>query len=256
MSILSKSRSLGLLIFILSILSINTILILSQIFEFKELPTPGNYYKNFKIYNAGDALQDKQGLKENGFVIPYIDGSTSISRLGRVFPNNIIFKPLMICSGFLICIFWTYQRKLFSVFSNNEKYLKKMYICGVITGILLVIHISLLGVKIDNDFYKLFVRIVLGLCVLSGIFSKILFVNNIQNLLKKNILRNNIYFKIQFYLVYSLLLILLISIVLALFGLPKSFVLIIEWNYFILLFFFLFFIFSLLEKLFFYTSPT
>ena len=179
MSIISKSRSLGLLIFALSILSINIILILSQIFEFKELPTPGNYYKDIKIYNAGDALRDKQGLKGDGFLIPYIDGSTSISRLGRVFPNNIIFKPLMICSGFLICIFWNYQRKLLSIFMNDEKSLKKMHFFGVITGIFLMIHITLLGIKIDNNFYKLFVRIVLVLCVLFGIFSKILFVNNI-----------------------------------------------------------------------------
>ena len=83
-----------------------------QIFEFKELPVPGNYFKDIKIYDAGDALRDKQGLTDDGFVIPYIDGTTSISRIGRVFPNNLIFKPLMIFCGLLMCIFWSYQKKL------------------------------------------------------------------------------------------------------------------------------------------------
>jgi len=240
MSTISKSRTLGLLIFTLSILSINIILLLSQIFEFKDLPVPGNYFKDIKIYDAGDALRDKQGLKDDGFVIPYIDGSTSISRLGRVFPNNLIFKPLMIFCGFLICLFWSYQKKLLSSYIINEKSLTKMYFCGLITGIFLVIHITFLGVKIDNDFYKLFIRIILGLCVLFAIYTKLLFVNNVKIILKRKLLKNNIYFKIQYYLVYLLLFSLLISILLALMGIPKTYILIIEWNYYVLIFIFYF----------------
>ena len=240
MSTISKSRTLGLLIFTLSILSINIILLLSQIFEFKDLPVPGNYFKDIKIYDAGDALRDKQGLKDDGFVIPYIDGSTSISRLGRVFPNNLIFKPLMIFCGFLMCIFWSYQKKMLSCFIINEKLLKKMYFCGLITGVFLIIHITFLGVKIDNNFYKLFIRLILGLCVLFGIYTKILFVNNVKIILKKKLLKNNIYFKIQYYLVYLLLFSLLISILLALMGIPKTYILIIEWNYYVLIFIFYF----------------
>ena len=189
MSTISKSRTLGMLIFILSVLSINIILILSQIFEFKKLPVPGNYFKDIKIYDAGDALRDKQGLTDDGFVIPYIDGTTSISRLGRVFPNNLIFKPLMIFCGFLMCIFWSYQKKMLSCFIINEKLLKKMYFCGLITGVFLIIHITFLGVKIDNNFYKLFIRLILGLCVLFGIYTKILFVNNVKIILKKKIVK-------------------------------------------------------------------
>ena len=238
MSTISKSRTLGLLIFTLSILSINIILLLSQIFEFKDLPVPGNYFKDIKIYDAGDALRDKQGLKDDGFVIPYIDGSTSISRLGRVFPNNLIFKPLMIFCGFLICLFWSYQKKLLSSYIINEKSLTKMYFCGLITGIFLVIHITFLGVKIDNDFYKLFIRIILGLCVLFAIYTKLLFVNNVKIILKRKLLKNNIYFKIQYYLVYLLLFSLLISILLALMGIPKTYILIIEWNYYVVIFIF------------------
>ena len=238
MSTISKSRTLGLLIFTLSILSINIILLLSQIFEFKDLPVPGNYFKDIKIYDAGDALRDKQGLKDDGFVIPYIDGSTSISRLGRVFPNNLIFKPLMIFCGFLICLFWSYQKKLLSNYIINEKSLTKMYFCGLITGIFLVIHITFLGVKIDNDFYKLFIRIILGLCVLFAIYTKLLFVNNVKIILERKLLKNNIYFKIQYYLVYLLLFSLFISILLALMGIPKTYILIIEWNYYVVIFIF------------------
>ena len=92
MSFVQKSRILGLTIFVFSLISINVILILSQSFDFKSNPPPGNYYKNFKVYNAGDALRDKQDISSYGYAIPYIDGTTSISRLGRVTPNNYIFN--------------------------------------------------------------------------------------------------------------------------------------------------------------------
>ena len=235
MSIIAKSRSLGLLIFILSILSINIILILSQIFEFKDFPTPGNYYKEFKIYNAGDALQDKQGLNEHGFLIPYIDGSTSISRLGRVFPNYIIFKPLMICVGLFICFFWSYQKKFFSLHNLNKNLVNRMYICGLVTGICLIIHIFFLGISIDNNFYKLFIRVVLSLTVICSILSKYFFINILKNYYQ-SIVMNNIFFTLQYFLVYILIFILLLSIPLLFFQIPKSYILIIEWNYFVLIF--------------------
>ena len=236
MSIITKSRSLGLLIFIFSILSINIILILSQIFEFKDFPTPGNYFKDYKIYDAGDALQDKQGLAEHGFAIPYIDGSTSISRLGRVFPNYIIFKPLMISVGFFICFFWFYQKKFFSSHNFNKYLVNRMYIFGLITGVCLIIHIFFLGIKIDNNFYKLFIRVALGLSVLCSILSKYFFIMNAKNCFSQNIIKNNIFFRLQFFLVYILIFVLILSIPLLVFQIPKSYILIIEWNYFVLIF--------------------
>ncbi len=240
MSIISRCRYLGLLIFILSILSINIILILSQIFEFRDIPVPGNYYKDIKIYNAGDALQDKQGLDEHGFAIPYLDGSTSISRLGRVYPNNLIFKPLMIASGFLICLFWHNKKKILFNLTPNNAYLKKMYMYGNITGVCLIIHIFFLGINIDNNLYKLFTRLILVICLLSGLASKYLFVKIVSHLSSKKMYSSNIFFLIQKFLVYILLLILLFSVPLLILDVKKSTVLILEWNYFVLIFSFYF----------------
>ena len=58
---ISKSRKLGLAIFLIPILTINSLLILSQSFEFKNKPTPGNYYKDIKIYSMGN--------EENSYII-------------------------------------------------------------------------------------------------------------------------------------------------------------------------------------------
>ena len=62
MKLVSKSRILGLVIFVIPLLTINSILLFSQSFQFKYEPVPGNYYKDIKIYDAGKALRDKQDV--------------------------------------------------------------------------------------------------------------------------------------------------------------------------------------------------
>ena len=239
MSFVQKSRILGLTIFVFSLISINVILILSQSFDFKSNPTPGNYYKNFKVYNAGDALRDKQDISSYGYAIPYIDGTTSISRLGRVTPNNYIFKPLMIISGILMCMFWYYQRKILDKLIP-EKNNNKIFYLGVITGICLIIHISLLGVKIDNNIYKIFVRLVLALSVICGVLTKLHYVKTIKILKEKNIFFKNVLFSFQYYLVYIVIFLIFACIPLLLIENAKQLVLIIEWNTFVIIFLFYF----------------
>ena len=70
MKLVSKSRILGLVIFLIPLLTINFILIFSQSFEFRKFPIQGNYYKDIKIYDAGKALRDKQDVQRLGFAIP------------------------------------------------------------------------------------------------------------------------------------------------------------------------------------------
>ncbi len=237
MSFIQKSRILGLTIFVLSILSVNIILILSQSFNFNSYPTPGNYYKNYKIYDAGDALRDKQDIESYGYAIPYVDGSTSISRLGRVSPNNYIFKPMMIISGILMCVFWTYQRRIFDRLIP-EKNNNKIFYLGITTGICLIIHIFLLGIKFDLNIYKIFVRLILALSVICGVLTKLHFVKTIKILKEKNIFFNNILFNFQYYLVYFIIFLIFACIPLLLLENAKQLVLIIEWNAFVLIFIF------------------
>ena len=238
MSLISKSRSLALLIFILHFLSVNIILILSQSFEFRKYPTPGNYYKDIKIYNAGDALRDKQGLKKDGYAIPYLDGSTSISRLGRVFPNWLVFKPLMIFTGILLYYFWTNQKKIFSDLDIDKKLINKFYFFGLISGITLIIHSLFLGIKYDNDLYKIIIRLNLACCVLFAILAKFYFVKCVKKVSENYLELKNIFFKIQYFLAHLLLIILFLSLFLLLFENLKTIILIVEWNYFFAIFLF------------------
>ena len=87
----SSIRKASLWIFILSFVSVNVCLILSQIFVYIESGNPetsGLFYNNLKIFNVGDAIGEK-GLP---WIIPYFDGVASISRVVRVYPNYLIFN--------------------------------------------------------------------------------------------------------------------------------------------------------------------
>ena len=238
MNILAKSRFLALAIFILPVISINLILIFSQSFEFRYEPFPGNYFTNIKIYDAGDALRDKQDLQRLGFAIPYIDGTTSISRLGRVFPNNLIFKPLMIITGLFICFFWFYQKKIIYSLDNNYKSINKFFYLGLITGITLIIHSIFLGIKFDYKIFKFLLKLNLATCLVSALICKLYYVKIIKDISKYNLMFKNTYFKSQFILVYLLLVILFLSLLLLFIENSKTYILIVEWNYFIAIFLF------------------
>ena len=238
MKLVSKSRILGLVIFVIPLLTINSILLFSQSFQFKYEPVPGNYYKDIKIYDAGKALRDKQDVQRLGFAIPYIDGATSISRLGRVFPNWLVFKPLMIFTGILLCFFWRNQKKIFTDLDTDQKMVNKFYYFGLISGITLIIHSVFLGIKYDNDLYKFLVRLNLACCVLFAISTKYYFVKCVKKVSETYLELKNIYFKIQYFLAHILLIILFLSLFLLLFENSKTFILIVEWNYFFAIFLF------------------
>ena len=238
MKLVSKSRILGLVIFLIPLLTINFILIFSQSFEFRKFPIPGNYYKDIKIYDAGDAFRDRQGLEKDGYAIPYFDGSTSISRLGRVFPNWLVFKPLMIITAILLCYFWRNQKKIFADLDVDQKSVNKFYYFGLISGITLILHSLFLGIKFDNDLYKFLVRLNLACCVLFAISTKYYFVKCVKKISETYLELKNIYSKIQYFLAHILLIILFLSLFLLLFENSKTFILIVEWNYFFAIFLF------------------
>ena len=253
MNNLNKSRFVGLAIFLIPIITINIILILSQSFEFSSEPTPGNwyglenadkeYFKGIKIYNAGDALRDKQSIKTLGYAIPYIDGTTSISRLGRVFPNNLIFKPLMIITGVLLILFWFYQKKIFNYYDVDKKITNKISYLGYVSGITLILHTIFLGLNFDNSLIKILLKINLAICVISAISCKFFYVKLINSLSEKNQILKNVYFKLQELIVNILIIVLLFSFFFFAFEVEKSIIQMIEWNYFVLIFLFYFFYF-------------
>ena len=45
-------------------------------------------------------------IGRSGFSIPYLDGSLSISRASRTFPQYLIFKPAMIITSVILYFYW------------------------------------------------------------------------------------------------------------------------------------------------------
>ena len=82
MNEITQIRKLSLWIFFIPFIAINLCLLISQ--------NPGILENTFfKVDMIG----------RSGFSIPYLDGSLSISRASRTFPQYLIFKPAMIITA-------------------------------------------------------------------------------------------------------------------------------------------------------------
>tara|TARA_B100000767_G_C19632205_1_gene478747 strand:- start:197 stop:901 length:705 start_codon:yes stop_codon:yes gene_type:complete len=135
---INKVKSISIWIFIVPFLAVNTCLIL--ITQFHELFEVGVFLHN---------------------TFPYFDGGTSISRTARPYPSWLIFKPSMIFTSFLLIKYWLYNKKIIEFFNKNHKYTKKIVFFGIASAVALTIHSIFLGISFDNDFYKLFRRVIM-----------------------------------------------------------------------------------------------
>ena len=88
-------RKLSLWIFFIPLIAINLCLIISQ---------------NFEFFNNTIFSVDQIG--RSGFSIPYLDGSLSISRASRTFPQYLIFKPIMIITAIMLYYYWVNNNSL------------------------------------------------------------------------------------------------------------------------------------------------
>ena len=143
MNEITQIRKLSLWIFLIPFLAINICLIISQNPEFLEKTI-------FTVDQIG----------RSGFSIPYLDGSLSISRASRTFPQYLIFKPAMITTAVLLYYYWKNNNDLINKYKTTEiNYKFKTF--GILSAVFLAIHSIFLGIKFDNDLYKLFRRIVM-----------------------------------------------------------------------------------------------
>ncbi len=140
-----KIRLVSLWIFLLVFISINTCLILSQIFPYGE------------VFAIGDAISEDF----RPWIIPYIDGHSSISRVVRVYPNSLIFKPAMILTSILLIIYWINIKNLIKKINKDHKHLNKVFYCGVASAICLILHSVFLGIKFELSLLKLLRRVIL-----------------------------------------------------------------------------------------------
>ena len=228
---ISLVKKISLWIFLIPFLSINLCLIFSQIFVYVETDIlSGVYFYNWKIYEVGDAIGER-GLP---WIIPYFDGEVSISRVVRVYPNNLIFKPAMIITSVLLIRYWLSNKKIISNLEIYDQDTNKILFFGVGSAILLMIHSIFLGIKFDIAIYKLLRRIVLLSFIIFEITAqfyliKIFFKN-------KEILKNLINSHILYYkkvLVYTLIFLAVIILPFLPFNNLKILKHVLEWNYFL-----------------------
>ena len=116
---------------------------------------------------------------------PYIDGGVSISRTARYFPTYLIFKPAMFLTAYLLIIYWLNNRKIINQLDYTNKYRNKIVYFGVASAIALIIHSIFLGIKFDNDFYKLFRRVIMFVFIVFEIVAQTYLVLALYSLKKK-----------------------------------------------------------------------
>jgi len=207
-----KIKSISIWIFIVPFVAINVCLLL--ITEFHSI------------------FPNKEHILWNTF--PYIDGGASISRVTRNYPNWLIFKPAMFLTSFLLIKYWIYNREIIRFFNKDHKYIKKIFFFGISSAIALTIHSIFLGIKFDNDLYKLFRRIVMLSFIIFEVIAQTYLVATFYSFkgkLAKYI--NNKYLKIKLLLVSALIVVGIVSIPIVIMEGNKFLKHTLEWDYFL-----------------------
>ena len=177
MNEITQIRKLSLWIFIFPLIAINLCLYISQNYEFLE--------NTFFVVDQ---------IGRSNFSIPYLDGSLSISRASRTFPQYLIFKPAMIITAIMLYYYWLNNNNLFNKFKSTRiNYKFKTF--GILSAIFLAIHSIFLGIKFDIQIYKLMRRVVLLSFIIFEIIAQGILVyhffkikNKISELINKKIL--------------------------------------------------------------------
>ena len=209
---ITKVKSISIWIFVVPFVAVNACLIL--------------------ITNFHDLFPNQEHIIHN--TIPYIDGGASISRTARVFPTYLIFKPAMFLTSYLLIKYWIYNKEIINFFESNHKNIKYFVFFGIGSAIFLILHSIFLGIKFDNDFYKLFRRIVMLSFILFEVIAQTYLVATLYSIKEK--LANHIKFyvlKIKLILVSILIIVAVISIPIISTAGNKMIKHALEWDYFL-----------------------
>jgi len=216
---INKVKSISIWIFIVPFVAVNTCLIL--ITQFQGL-----------FPNQEDIIHN---------TIPYFDGGASISRTARPYPSWLVFKPAMFLTSFLLIKYWLYNKSIILFFDKNHKNINKIVYFGIASAIALTIHSIFLGIKFDNDFYKLFRRVIMLMFIIFEIVAQAYLVGTLYSFRDKiSKYINKRYLILKVYLVSILILVAVLSI--PIISLPgndffgfnlKFFKHALEWDYFV-----------------------
>ena len=213
---ITQIRKLSLWIFFFPLIAINLCLYISQNFEFLE--------NTFFVVDQ---------IGRSGFSIPYLDGSLSISRASRTFPQYLIFKPAMIITAIMLYYYWLNNNNLLNKFKLTKiNYKFKTF--GILSAIFLAVHSIFLGIKFDIQIYKLMRRVVLLSFIIFEIIAQGILVyhffkikNKISEFINKKILI------LKIILVFILAAVAILSLPMLLDKGNTHFKHALEWNYFV-----------------------
>ena len=214
---ITQIRSLSLWIFLVPLIAVNTCLLVSV---------------NYEIFN--NTLLEVDMIGKSGFTIPYLDGSLSISRASRTFPQFLIFKPGMVITAILLCFYWYKNNLLINNFNNTKSKKNSFMLFGVMSAVFLVIHSILLGLETDIKIFKFLRRVVLiGFIIFEIVAQSLLVLNfyKLKNKIKKYF--NSNILKLKILLVFVLVLVAVLCIPLLIISGNIHLKHGLEWNYFI-----------------------
>tara|TARA_A100001234_G_C12576524_1_gene364159 strand:+ start:114 stop:779 length:666 start_codon:yes stop_codon:yes gene_type:complete len=186
-----------------------------------------------------ELFPNQEDIIHNTF--PYFDGGASISRTARPYPTWLVFKPAMFLTSFFLIKYWLYNKSIIEFFIKDHKNIKKIVYFGIASAIALTIHSIFLGIKFDNDFYKLFRRVIMLMFIIFEIVAQAYLVATLYSF-KERLLNyiNPKFLTLKIYLVSTLIVVAIISI--PIISLPgndffgfnlKFFKHALEWDYFI-----------------------
>ena len=213
---IAQIRKLSVLIFFIPLVAINLCLYISQNPEFLE-----------------NTIFTVDQMGRSAFSIPYLDGSLSISRAARTYPQYLIFKPSMIITAIFLFYYWKNNNNLVNkLYSSNLEFKFKTF--GMLSAVFLAIHSIFLGIKFDLQIYKLFRRVVLLLFIIFELIAQGYLVYHFYKLkveLKDFVNRKVLFIKI--FLVSVLVLVAVLSLPTLVTKGNTHFKHMLEWNYFV-----------------------
>ena len=214
-----KVRSISIWIFIVPFVAVNICLILVTQFH--------------------GLFPNQEDIIHNTF--PYFDGGASISRTARPYPSWLVFKPAMFLTSFLLIKYWLYNKTIIKFFDPGHKYINKVVFFGIASAIALTVHSIFLGIKFDNDLYKLFRRVIMLLFIIFEIVAQAYLVATFYSFRKK--LQNYINYRVlTLKIILVSILVVVAAISIPIISLPgndffgfnlKFFKHALEWDYFI-----------------------
>ena len=213
---ITQIRKLSIWIFLIPLIAINLCLFISQNPEMLDNTV-------FSVDQIG----------RSGFSIPYLDGSLSISRASRTFPQYLIFKPSMILTAIFLFYYWKNNNDLVNnLYKTKINY--KFKIFGILSAVFLAIHSIFLGIKFDIQIYKIFRRVILLLFIIFELIAQGYLVYHLYSLKKKlEVMINEKVLLIKFLLVSVLIIIAFLSLPTLVTKGNTHFKHMLEWNYFV-----------------------